>query len=107
MKASEFFSRLCNCSSCFITASITLTNTSYKPRLTNLNLLTLEYRRGMKDKTKSELSDYVKLRPITKYDLRACEVNTFSEFKCRTDYFYYYLVRVTNPLTKLRYLHTS
>ena len=34
-----------------------------------------------------ESSDYVKLRPIPKYDLRAYDVNNFSEFKCRTVYF--------------------
>ena len=69
----------------------------YKERLTKLNLLPLEYRRDMKDliflfKCKLglfniELSDYVKLRPIPKYDLRAYDVNNFSEFKCRTVYF--------------------
>ena len=69
----------------------------YKERLTKLNLLPLEYRRDMKyliflfkgklGLFNIELSDYVKLRPIPKYDLRAYNVNIFSEFKCRTVYF--------------------
>ena len=62
-----------------------------------LNLLPLDVRRNMKDlllffKCRAGLldiqfPDYVQNRPAPKYNLRSYDMNDFTDFKCRTQYF--------------------